>query len=176
MLKPEKIAVKQAVIVEGRHDKAKLESVIDGVIIQTDGFGIFKNKAKLALIRAYAEKTGIIILTDADDAGRQIRNFLKERVTGEVNHLYIPVCEVEETNIDFLRDLFANVKTTEVKTREITTERLYDDGFIGGGNSRSKRRELLRKLNAPENLSTRALLDLLNIHGLEHYERLKLGS
>jgi len=169
-----KIVIKQTVIVEGVHDKAKLENIIDGVIIQTDGFGIYKNRAKLDLIRAYAEKTGVIILTDADDAGRQIRNFLKERLRGcEIHDMYVPRSEVEETGDALLRELFVGFESAKPAVREITRERLYDDGFIGGTDSHVKRKQLLQRLGAPDNLSTAALLDLLNVHGLEYYERVK---
>ena len=63
------IKIEQAIIVEGKYDKIKLSSIIDAVIITTDGFNIFKDKEKLELIKYYAEKTGIIIMTDSDSAG-----------------------------------------------------------------------------------------------------------
>ena len=56
------IRIKQAVIVEGKYDKIKLSSLLDTVIIQTDGFGIFKNKEKMALIRRLAQTRGLVIL------------------------------------------------------------------------------------------------------------------
>ena len=71
------INIEQAVVVEGKYDKIKLSSVINGVIICTDGFQIFKDRDKMSIIRHYAEKTGIIILTDSDSAGFKIRNYLK---------------------------------------------------------------------------------------------------
>ena len=67
------IKIEQAIIVEGKYDKIKLSSIIDAVIITTDGFNIFKDKEKLELIKYYAEKTGIIIMTDSDSAGFLIR-------------------------------------------------------------------------------------------------------
>ena len=70
------LRVKQAVIVEGKYDKIKLSSVIDGVIIPTNGFNVFKNRETLELIRYFAETSGIIILTDSDAAGFKIRSFL----------------------------------------------------------------------------------------------------
>ena len=62
------LKIRQAIIVEGKYDKIKLSSIVDAVIIQTNGFKIFKDKEKLALIKFYAERTGIIILTDSDRA------------------------------------------------------------------------------------------------------------
>ena len=60
------IKINEAIIVEGKYDKIKLSSIVDAVIIITNGFGIFKDEEKLGLIRYYAQKTGIIILTDSD--------------------------------------------------------------------------------------------------------------
>ena len=71
------IKIEQAIIVEGKYDKIKLSSIVNAVIIVTNGFGIFKDEEKLELIRYYARKTGIIILTDSDSAGFQIRNHIK---------------------------------------------------------------------------------------------------
>ena len=74
------IRLKQAVIVEGKYDKIKLSSLLDAVIITTDGFGIFKDKEKLALIRTLAKSSGLVILTDSDSAGFKIRNHIKKNL------------------------------------------------------------------------------------------------
>ena len=66
------IKINEAIIVEGKYDKIKLASIFDAVIITTNGYGIFKDKEKLSLIRYYAEKTGVIILTDSDSSGFRI--------------------------------------------------------------------------------------------------------
>ena len=85
------IKINQAVIVEGKYDKIKLSSIIDGIIIVTNGFGIFKDKEKLELIRYYARTTGIIILTDSDSAGRKIRGYIKGAVNGgSIINVFIP--------------------------------------------------------------------------------------
>ena len=85
------IKIEQAIIVEGKYDKIKLSSIVNAVIIVTNGFGIFKDEEKLELIRYYARKTGIIILTDSDSAGFQIRNHIKGAVkNGKIYNVYIP--------------------------------------------------------------------------------------
>ena len=73
------IKIKQAVIVEGKYEKIKLSSILDAVIIVTNGFRIYKDEEKLALIRYYAQTTGIVLLTDPDRAGFRIRNFIKKQ-------------------------------------------------------------------------------------------------
>ncbi|HPY86283.1 MAG TPA: toprim domain-containing protein, partial [Ruminococcus flavefaciens] len=84
------ISIKEAIIVEGKYDKIKLSSIVDAVIIVTNGFGIFKDSEKLELIRYYAEKTGILILTDSDSAGRKIRGYIKGAVpNGSVRNVFI---------------------------------------------------------------------------------------
>ena len=64
-------------MVEGRYDKNTLSQLVDGVILETSGFGIFKDEERLALLRRLAGQRGIIVLTDSDGAGFVIRNFLK---------------------------------------------------------------------------------------------------
>jgi len=89
------IKIKQTVIVEGKYDKIKLEGIISANIITTEGFKIYNNTQKQALIRNLAKKTGIIILTDSDSAGRRIRNFIRSCVGGEsggceIVNVYLP--------------------------------------------------------------------------------------
>ncbi|MCL1902983.1 MAG: DUF4093 domain-containing protein [Oscillospiraceae bacterium] len=178
-MKNDKLKIKQAVIVEGNCDRAVLESVIDAVIIPVNGFGIYKDKQKLALIRRYAETDGIILLTDSDNAGRQIRDYLKNRLNGcKIEHLYVPnMLEVEDTETDILRKIFAEFDVRRAEVTEISEpaetysrQRLFEDGFIGGDDSSKKRKELLRQMNLPENLSVTALLDVLNRCGTQEYE------
>lgn len=85
------IQIKQAVIVEGKYDKIKVSNILDTLIIETDGFGIFKDKNKQKLIRRLAETRGILILTDSDSAGFTIRSFLNGIVPKEqLINVYIP--------------------------------------------------------------------------------------
>ena len=70
------IKINEAVIVEGKYDKIKLSNIIDAFIVETDGFCIYKNKEKLDFIRRLALERGIILLTDSDHSGFQIRNYI----------------------------------------------------------------------------------------------------
>ena len=100
------IKVKEAIIVEGKYDKIKLSSIIDGLIITTNGFGIFNDKERQYLIRELAKKRGIIVLTDSDSAGFVIRNFLKGSVPKEqIKHAYIP-------------DIFGKEKRKDKRSKE----------------------------------------------------------
>ena len=85
------LKIKEAIVVEGRYDKNTLSQLVDGVILETSGFGIFKDEERLALLRRLAGQRGIIVLTDSDGAGFVIRNFLKGTLpAGQVKHAYIP--------------------------------------------------------------------------------------
>jgi len=169
------IKLKQAVIVEGKYDKIKLSGLIDAVIITTDGFGIFKNREKLDLIRLFAKTHGVIILTDSDSAGFLIRNRLKSRINeGEIYNIYIPdvfgkekrktvfsrenKIGVEGINADVLRKAFEKFTTAQsCEFSKITRERLFNDGLIAGKNSSALRKKLQRELHLPESLTGKAL-------------------
>ena len=100
------IKLKEAIIVEGKYDKIKLSSLVDGLIITTDGFGIFKDKEKRELIKLLAKKRGIIILTDSDSAGFLIRSHIKVFVKeGEIKNFFVP-------------DIFGKEKRKTVPSKE----------------------------------------------------------
>ena len=73
------IKTDRVVIVEGKYDKIKLASILDAVVIETDGFAIFNDKEKQKLIRRLAKTKGLLILTDSDSAGFKIRSFIKQQ-------------------------------------------------------------------------------------------------
>ena len=85
------IRIKEAIIVEGKYDKIKLSSLVDGLIIETGGFRIFKDPEKMALLRRLAATRGLLILTDSDGAGFVIRRYLSGSIpAGQIRHAYIP--------------------------------------------------------------------------------------
>lgn len=178
------IKIEQAVIVEGRYDKIKLSSIIDGLIIETDGFGIFKDREKQRLIRRLAEEKGIIIMTDSDSAGFKIRSFLGGSISADrITHVYMPdifgkekrktepskegKLGVEGVPKKIILEALdkAGVNCSEIKSsskQEITNVDLYELGLSGGKNSRAKREKLLKYLGLPTRLSTSAFVNVLN--------------
>lgn len=177
------ITIKQAVIVEGKYDKIKLSSIIDAVIIETGGFSIFKNEEQLKLIRALAETTGILILTDSDRAGFQIRSFIKGAVQkGTVLDAYIPDVLGKEKRktvaskegklgvegvskqaiLEALEQAGVTAAESDSPREYITKADLFADGLTGAPNSAELRRRLLKSLRLPERLSTTAMLDVIN--------------
>ncbi len=84
------------VIVEGKYDKARLSQIVDGPIITTEGFGIFNNAEKTALIRRLGGN-GVILLCDSDGGGKVIRGYLTQILPPDkVYNLYVPQVEGKE--------------------------------------------------------------------------------
>lgn len=178
------IKIKEAVIVEGKYDKIKLTSIIDSIIIETDGFGIFKDKEKQKLIRRLAENRGIVILTDSDSAGFVIRNFLTSIVPKNlIKNVYIPdiygkekrktehskegKLGVEGVSTEILKNAFKqagigfeNEIVSSVKKVELID--FYNDGLSGSADSKIKRNAFIKYLDLPERLSTKGLLEIIN--------------
>lgn len=176
------IKINEAIIVEGKYDKIKLASVIDAVIIVTNGFGIFKDREKLELIRYYAQKTGIIILTDSDSAGRKIRGYIKGAVkNGSVRNVHIPdifgkekrktkasaegKLGVEGVEIGIILEAFEKAGITASENalpRDITKLTLYELGLSGGTDSSFLRKKLQLSLGLPSLMSAASLIEVLN--------------
>ncbi len=177
------IKLSQVVIVEGKYDKKTLENVVDGLIIPTNGFSVFKDKEKCRMIRALAKRFGVVVITDSDGAGNIIRAYIKNIVgDSKVTNVYIPQIKgkekrkthsskegflgVEGMSTEILETALKKSGVTEFKSIEnptkITKKDLYLRGLSGGENSTQKRRELLSDLELPTNLSPNAMLDILN--------------
>ena len=179
------ISVKEVIVVEGRYDKNTLSQVFDAVIVETSGFGLFKDGEKLALLRRLAEKRGLVVLTDSDGAGFVIRNYIKGAIDPAlVKMAYIPDVPGKERRksspskegklgvegmsaevlIAALRRAGATLggETATHRTGGITKATLYELGLSGRPDSAARLRELLKKLDLPEKLGANALLDVLN--------------
>ncbi len=176
------IKTDMAVIVEGKYDKIKLSSIIDGVIIETGGFRIFKDEQKCELIRKYALSKGIIILTDSDSAGFVIRNHIKGIVQGgKIVNVYIPeilgkekrkalpskegILGVEGISKDIIINAFekAGVSLSKEKiSAGITKLDFFDAGLTGLQDSKAKRQKLLKQLGLPTIMSTNSMLEIIN--------------
>ena len=176
------ITLNQAVVVEGKYDKIKISSFIKATIITTNGFGIFKNRSKREYIKKLAKINGLIILTDSDRAGQKIRSHIKSFVgEGRIYNAYVPqilgkerrktepskegTLGVEglekEVIIQALKK--AGVFQTQKNPTQITHIDLMEAGLLGAKNSNLKRKKFLAQLNLPNFLSTKQLLDFLNI-------------
>ena len=180
------LRIKEAVVVEGRYDKATLAGVVDTLILETAGFGVFKDGERLALLRRLAETRGLIILTDSDGAGFVIRNFLKGAIPKEqVKHAYVPdvygkerrkrapgkegKLGVEGMPPEVLREAILRAGATVLDENaaarsqgDLTPADLYALGLSGAPDAAQRRAELLRRLDLPAHMSAKALLSALN--------------
>lgn len=175
------IKLRQAVVVEGKYDKIRLSNIIDATIITTDGFGIFKDEEKQALIRTLAKKCGIIVMTDSDHAGQMIRSLIKNIAKdGEVTSIFLPPIKgkerrkhlhsaegllgVEGTDDIIIIDALERAGFTGEATpsgRKITKKDLYAFGLSGCDGSAELREKLCQYLKIPS-LPTNTLLTAFN--------------
>ena len=179
------VKIKEAILVEGRYDKNTLSQIVDAPILETAGFGIFKDKKQLALLRQVAEKRGLIVFTDSDGAGFVIRNHIKSAIPAKfLKHAYIPDIAGKERRkreagkegklgvegmtkdviLESLRRAGATIEGEDTPVQQsITKQDMMELGLSGGAGSSEKRAALLKKLDLPEHMSTNALLQALNL-------------
>ncbi len=182
MAERRKLRIPKPILVEGRYDKAKLSGIVEGTILTTAGFGIFKQKEKLALIKALAAEAGIIVLTDSDGAGKTIRSYLSSALPKEkVFHLYIPqiagkekrksapskegTLGVEGMENDLLYKLLLPFDEDAPRTDRggITKADLYGLGLTGTADAAARRDVLAKALSLPAGMTSGALLSALNV-------------
>ena len=178
-------SIREVIVVEGRYDKNTLSQVVDAVIIETSGFGIFNDAEKRKLLQTMAEARGLIVLTDSDGAGFVIRNYIKGCVDPKlVKHAYIPdiygkerrksvpsregKLGVEGMKPQVLLDALIRAGATfddeeNKKTApRISKADMYARGLSGREGSAEKRARLIKQLGLPERLTADGLLDVLN--------------
>lgn len=173
----------RAIVVEGKYDKIKLSSMVDGVIICTRGFRVYKDKEMQAMLRALAKKQGLAVLTDSDTAGFKIRGFLRS-ICGKENivDVYIPDLYGKEKRKDHpskegklgvegvpeevLQKAFADAgigaELVLQKKDPITKMDLFELGLSGRAESALRRKRLMKHLTLPEHLTTNALVTVLD--------------
>lgn len=180
------IKIKEVILVEGVYDKNTLRQVVDAVILETSGFGIFHDKQKQKLLRTMAEQRGLIVMTDPDGAGFVIRNFIRSCVPPElVKHAYVPDLYGKEKRkrvpsregklgvegmrpqviLDALRRAGAHFEDDEEAMAlhpPIRKADFYAKGLSGRPDSKAARAALLKRLDLPERLTADGLLDVLN--------------
>ena len=179
------IKIKEAIVVEGRYDKNTLCQIVDAPILETSGFGIFKDKKRMDLLRKVAKVRGLIVFTDADGAGFVIRNHIKSAIPGQyLKHAYTPDIMGKERRkaspgkegklgvegmrpeviIDALHKAGATIEGEDAPScQQITKQDLMELGLSAGADASAKRLVLLKKLDLPEHMSANAMLQALNL-------------
>ena len=179
------VKIREAIVVEGRYDKNTLSQILDAPILETSGFGIFKDKQQMALLRRIAESRGLIVFTDSDGAGFVIRNHIKGAIPGKyLKHAYIPDIYGKEKRkaapgkegklgvegmtreviLESLRRAGATIEGEEApEAQAITKQDLMELGLSGTPEASANRFKLLKKLNLPERMSPNSMLQALNL-------------
>lgn len=179
------LKIKEAIVVEGRYDKNTLSQIVDAPILETSGFGIFKDREQMSFLRQVAERRGLIVFTDSDGAGFVIRNHIKSAIPSKyLKHAYIPDVYGKEKRkaapgkegklgveglppeilLDALRRAGATIEGRDSPGKKgITKQDLMARGLSGGANAGAKRQLLLKKLGLPERMSANAMLQALNL-------------
>ena len=179
------VKIREAIVVEGRYDKNTLSQIVDAPILETSGFGIFKDKKQMELLRKVAKTRGLVVFTDADGAGFVIRNHIKSAIPGQyLKHAYTPDIMGKERRkaapgkegklgvegmrpeiiLDALRKAGATIEGEQADAApQITKQDLMELGLSGGANASDLRLALLKKLDLPEHMSANAMLQALNL-------------
>ena len=189
------VKIKEAIVVEGRYDKNTLSQIVDTPILETHGFGIFKDKNQMQLLRQVAQKRGLIVFTDADGAGFVIRNHIKSAIPAQfLKHAYTPDIMGKERRkaapgkegklgvegmrpeiiLNALRAAGATILGEESATAGcVSKQDMMRLGLSGGQDASAKRLLLIKKLGLPEHLSSNALLQAVNmLYTPEEFERI----
>lgn len=184
------LRLREAVVVEGKHDRIRLAEVVDAPIVSTNGFRIFKDKEQVALLRRLAAVRGLVILTDSDAAGFVIRNHLQSIIPPEqIKHAFCPAVAgkerrksapskegllgVEGIDPEALEHALRQAGVTiagedaPLPAPWLTKLRLYEDGLVGAPDSAARRQALLCRMGLPSYLSTNRLIEVLNLTATE---------
>lgn len=180
------LKIREAIVVEGRYDKNTLAQIVDAPILETNGFGLFKDPKQLELLRSVAKKRGLIVLTDSDGAGFVIRNHIKSAIAAKyLKHAYIPDVAGKEKRkaapgkegklgvegmspevlLAALKNAGATIEgeSTARENDQITKQDFVEFGLSGGLNASERRKRLQNRLHLPEHMSANALLQALNL-------------
>ena len=180
------LKIREAIVVEGRYDKNTLAQIVDAPILETKGFGLFKDPKQLELLRNVAKKRGLIVLTDSDGAGFVIRNHIKSAIAAKyLKHAYIPDVAGKEKRkaapgkegklgvegmspevlLAALKNAGATIEgeNTAQENDQITKQDFVEFGLSGGLNASERRKRLQNRLHLPEHMSANALLQALNL-------------
>ena len=177
----EKLKIRYPVIVEGKYDRLALLEVMEGQILTTEGFGIFKKKEKLALLRALGAKTPIVVLTDPDGAGKLIRAHIGSALPPErIIPLYVPQIKgkekrkkdpsaqgllgVEGQEKELLRELLTPLAGEgEIAENPLSKVDFFEDGLTGTPDCTARRAKLAAHFGLPCDMTPNALLAALRV-------------
>lgn len=163
--------IKEVIVVEGRDDTAAVKRAVDAQTIETHGYGIRKETWTL-LEKADREK-GLIIFTDPDFAGNQIRKRLTEQFP-QAGQAYLSQKDalksgdigIENADPESIRLALEKAHySLEDAVEEFTMDDLQEWGLSRGEGSAEKRDRLGKRLGIGYGNSKR-FLSRMNQYGI----------
>lgn len=174
--------VKEVIVVEGRDDTAAIKRALDAETIETHGYGIRRQTWEL-IEKAYHEK-GIIIFTDPDYAGNEIRKRLSEKFP-DAGQAYLSRKDatkagdigIENADPESIIEALEKAHyTLEEKREEFTIQDMAQYGLAGGAEASARRDRLGKKLGIGYS-NSKQFLKKLNQYGITREEFLeKVGE
>jgi len=170
--------IKEVIVVEGKDDIVAVKNALEAEVIATGGFG-YKKKF-IQELKAISKRRGLIILTDPDHAGEQIRKDISRNIKG-CKHAFLPQGKaLKKNDIGVENATKEDIVEAISKARPIITQKreefskidLIELGFIGGANSRNKREEMGDILGIGY-ANSKQFLNRLNNFGVTREEFLK---
>ena len=178
----EKMRIREVLVVAGKYDAARLQNLVDGLVLCTGGFNVFTSEETKELILRLGRVRGLCVLTDSDAAGFRIRRYLNDLAQGfSVKNAYIPAVPGKEKRkakpgkegllgvegvpdeviITALRRAGVNGQAPRTG-RAIGYADLYELGLSGTPGAAGVRRRVLQRAGLPPRLSKKALCAALS--------------
>lgn len=170
--------IKEIIVVEGKDDIVAVKNAVEAEVIATGGFGY--KKEFIERLKLISDKRGIIILTDPDYAGEQIRKDLSKHIKN-YKHAFLPrgkalkkgdIGVENATKADIIESIKKARPVLTEKREEFTKEDLMDLGLVGGKGSQ-KRRERLGDILGIGYANSKQFLNRLNNFGITREEFIK---
>ena len=135
------------IVVEGSHDASKLSLLYDTAFVVTNGYEVPDKEVNF--LKALKNDVQVIVLTDADEAGRKIRekvnairnNVINIEIEAPKSSKKKGVAECTLSSIQKELDKYVSEKKTETKYN------LYKLGLVGQDNSKELREIISDKFN-----------------------------
>lgn len=150
------VKINEIIVVEGKSDTNKIRQAVQADTIETNGSAL--SKETLALIKHAQEKRGVIIFTDPDFPGNEIRQTIEREIPG-CKHAFLPKKEalaksesksvgIEHASVAAIRHALAHVQSsTEEINVDIVQKDLIAHGLIGTSDAKRLREELGTELH-----------------------------
>lgn len=167
--------IKEIIVVEGRDDTAAIKKSVDALTIETHGYGIRKETWEV-IEKAYHE-TGIIVFTDPDHAGEQIRRRILERFP-DAKQAFLDRADahrdgdigIENASAESIRAALQKAHcSTEKSTSAFCMEDLIQAGLVGQADS-SQRRQKVSKILGIGYCNGKTFLQRINKFGITEEE------